>query len=135
MTSTFFGSCHCGTVRFSCELDATAPTSRCNCSICRKTRLWKTAPLPSHAFRLLQGSSSLIEYRPSGRRVAHMFCSRCGIKGFGHGGKDACPSEFYVVNIATLDDLAEDFLAALPVGYQDGRHDDWQSAPTQTSHL
>lgn len=31
------GSCHCGSVRFSCEAYAPVPYMRCYCSICRKT--------------------------------------------------------------------------------------------------
>jgi hypothetical protein len=31
------GSCHCGSVRFSCEAQAAVPFLHCYCSICRKT--------------------------------------------------------------------------------------------------
>ena len=31
------GSCHCGAVRFSVELDSPVPYMRCYCSVCRKT--------------------------------------------------------------------------------------------------
>ncbi|MAW87495.1 MAG: alanine acetyltransferase [Phyllobacteriaceae bacterium] len=32
------GSCHCGSVRFSCQSDTPVPYQRCYCSICRKTQ-------------------------------------------------------------------------------------------------
>ena len=41
MKKTYHGGCHCGAVRFECELDFAGITSKCNCSICTKTRFWK----------------------------------------------------------------------------------------------
>jgi len=134
MKAWFSGSCHCAAVRFRCELDTSQPTSRCNCSICSKSRLWK-AFVPGEAFSLLQGAASLTEYRFGTSRIAHMFCSHCGLKLFGHGGRDAFAEEFYAINIACLDDLPDDLRADLQVVYQDGRNDDWQSTPTQTALL
>ena len=42
MAKAYAGGCHCGAVRFECDLDAAAETSRCSCSICAKGRFWKT---------------------------------------------------------------------------------------------
>jgi hypothetical protein len=135
MRTSFSGSCHCGAVRFRCQIDPAQATSRCNCSICSKTRLWKSPPLSANEFTLVQGSSSLTEYRFASRRVAHMFCNHCGIKVFGHGGADAFPDEFYVVNVACLDGVSDECRAGLPVLFQDGRHDDWAATPETTAFL
>ncbi|AEG91822.1 GFA family protein [Ramlibacter tataouinensis] len=134
MTAAFHGSCHCAAVRFRCELEVQQPTSRCNCSICRKSRFWKTL-VAGDRFTLLQGRQALAEYRFGSRRIAHMFCRHCGVKVYGHSGAEAFGQEFYAVNLACLDDVRDEDLAALPLAYEDGRHDDWASAPAVTCIL
>ena len=70
MSTTFHGSCHCGAVRFVCDLDLAQGTSRCNCSMCTKTRLWKALALPG-SFRFLQGEDAVTVYQFGSRRVQH----------------------------------------------------------------
>jgi hypothetical protein len=41
MKRIYKGSCHCGRVRFECEVDLAGGTSKCNCSICTKSRFSK----------------------------------------------------------------------------------------------
>jgi hypothetical protein len=133
MKRTYRGSCHCGAVRFACELDLAEGTSRCNCSICTKTRYWK-AIIEAGAFRLLQGEEALSDYRFGGKSIRHLFCSRCGVKPFGRGRLEEF-GEFYAVNVACLDDATAEELARAPVRYEDGRNDDWDSPPAETRHL
>ncbi|WP_026870810.1 GFA family protein [Inquilinus limosus] len=137
MKRTYHGSCHCGAVRFECELDLTADTSRCNCSICGKGRFWKAiAPAPD--FHLLQGEEALSDYQfdgAAGGTIHHLFCRRCGIKPFGRGFMEELGGTFYAVNVVCLDDATDEELAEAPVRYEDGRADRWDSPPAETRHL
>lgn len=42
---------------------------------------------------------------------------------------------FYTVNIACLNNISDVELANLPVRYFDGRNDNWELSPAETSHL
>jgi hypothetical protein len=133
MEKTYTGSCHCGAVRFECEIDLAEGTSKCNCSICSKTRFWK-AIVKADVFRLLQGEDALSNYRFGRNSIHHLFCRRCGIKPFGRGYLDEL-GHFYAVNVACLDNATPKELAEAPVRYEDGRNDNWDSSPAETRHL
>jgi hypothetical protein len=133
---TYHGSCHCGAVRFTCKIDLSAGTSKCNCSICTKARFWK-AVIKADAFELIKGEDALTDYQfdgGTGAGIHHLFCSRCGVKPFGRGHLEEL-GDFYAVNVACLDDATDQELAGAPVSYQDGRHNNWRSPPAETRHL
>ncbi len=134
MKKTYHGSCHCGAVRFECELDLAEITSKCNCSICTKTRFWK-AIARADAIRLLRGEDALTDYQFGHNAIHHFFCSRCGVKPFGSGEMEALGGKFYAVNVACLDDATEEELAEAPVAYEDGRNDRWDQAPAEMRYL
>lgn len=141
MKKTYTGSCHCGAIRFECDLDLAAGTRRCNCSFCGKTRFWKAFAMAGD-FQLKQGEDKLSDYRaansqwPEGH-VHHYFCRHCGVRTFSKGYLDMAPFNgwFHAVNVACLDDATDAELAAAPVQYEDGRADRWESPPTEVRHL
>ena len=140
MKKKYSGSCHCGAVAFECEADLGTGTSKCNCSVCRKGRYWKTR-VPEAEFKLLRGVETLTDYQFGSDTIHHMFCSRCGIKTFGRANLDIefqgekLQGEFYAVNIACLDDASDEELSGADVRFEDGRNNDWEHAPGETGYL
>jgi hypothetical protein len=141
MQKTYSGSCHCGAVRFECDLDLAQGTNRCNCSFCRKNRFWM-AIVKADAFRLLAGSEALVDYQhaPPGRPEPFLhlfFCGRCGVRAFSKGGfMPALGAEFYAVSLGCLDDVSIDELVSAPVRYFNGQADDWATPLAgETRHL
>jgi hypothetical protein len=132
MIKTYHGSCHCGAVRFEADLDLTAPSYRCNCSICRRNRFWPAVARPAQ-FRLLAGESELTEYLFNTRKNQHFFCRHCGVRAFGVGN-DTPMGRMYGVNIGCLEGVSEEELARVPIVYVDGMHDRFDP-PEYTSHL
>lgn len=141
MKKTYAGSCHCGAIKFECNLDLTAGTRRCNCSFCWKSRFWKVFAMQGD-FRLLQGDAALSDYQASPSEwpkgdVHHYFCKYCGIRPFSKGFLEIEPfnGSFHAVNIATLDDTTELELSDAKIQYEDGRANCWDAAPETTSYL
>jgi hypothetical protein len=133
MKRSFHGSCHCGAVRFVASLDLAQGTSRCNCSIGRKSRFWR-ATVQINDFALTGGKDALVTYQFGSGSIQHQFCSRCGVKVFGSGEFPPPVGAFYAVNVACLDDAGEDLLAS-PITYEDGKHDAWDREPTDVEHI
>ena len=133
MKQTYTGGCHCGAVRYEADADLGKGTVKCNCSICSKGRAWLVA-VDGSEFRLLRGSDALGEYQFGANRIHHLFCRHCGVKSFARGDAGE-GQQFVAVMVSCLDNVPDEQLAALPVMYVDGRNDNFQAAPAQTSHL
>jgi hypothetical protein len=133
MQRTYTGSCHCSAVRYEADIDLSQGTFKCNCSICTKARVWLTTIKPD-AFRLLAGNDDLTEYQFNTKNIHHLFCKHCGVRSFGWG-ENSERDKFYAIYVTCLDNVDIDELVSAPITYIDGRHDNWQSPPTETRYL
>ena len=98
----YTGSCHCGAVRYTVELDLSQPVISCNCSMCGRSGTLLTFA-PAEKFHLEKGSDSLTDYQFNKHVIHHVFCKVCGIKSFARGsGKDG-PT--VAINARCLDDI------------------------------
>ena len=134
---TYHGSCHCGDVRYSAAFDLSKGTARCNCTLCRKMRLWHVLLKPAD-FALLTDAGLLHEYAwvangQSASRLRMFCCKRCAVGLFAWG--DFGHGLFYTVSIPSLDDIDVDELLAAPVKLEDGLHDRWDRVPEDTRLL
>lgn len=134
MKKTFHGSCHCKKVRFEADIDLSAGTGKCNCSICWKVRNWSVIVKP-HDLRVQEGESELSDYQ-WGQKVGHAyFCKHCGVRVFGRGNIPEIGGEYASIVLAALDDLPPGELAEAPIKYFNGRDNDWFNVPAETRHL
>lgn len=75
------GSCHCGAVKFEFQAASQIPVLICNCSICRRTK-FEHVIVPRENFTLVEGNTSLSQYRFGSQTAVHTFCATCGVKPF-----------------------------------------------------
>jgi len=134
MKKTYTGSCHCSAVRFEADIDLSAGTGKCNCSICIKTRNW-SAVIKPEAFRLLAGEEALSDYQFATKSGHHLFCKHCGIRPFGNGYVEEMGGAFVSIPLAVLDNIEPKELIEAPVTFFDGRNNNWWNPPSETRHL
>jgi hypothetical protein len=131
---THKASCHCGAVSIEAELDLMAGTGRCNCSICAKARWWGISVKPA-AVRAIQGEAHTASYRFGSKAIDIRFCKTCGLRVYGKGHIAQIGGDFVAINVACIDDVTPEELAAAPVHYSNGLDNDWMHAPKVTGYL
>lgn len=135
MQKTYTGSCACGSVRFAARFDLSAGTGKCNCTFCRKMRLW-SVEVGVEGFTLLSAPDALRDYQGKNPVAHHFFCPICGIHPFDRIDlPNMSGAVYYNIALACLDDLDPGELAAAAVTYFDGLHDAWDQSPAETRHL
>jgi hypothetical protein len=106
--ATHKGSCHCGSVRYTVDVDLSGELITCNCSICQRTGS-ALAFVPAAQFKLEQGEQALTDYQFGKKRIHHLFCKTCGIRSFGRGSMpDGSP--MVAINARCLEDVDFDSL-------------------------
>jgi hypothetical protein len=137
---TYHGSCHCGAVAFEAKIDFDKGTTRCNCSICAKSRFWFVI-VQADDFKVEKGEDQLSDYTwiPPGKSKANLqyrICETCGVRTFAQGDNASAGGKFYAVAIAALDGIEQDAdQLAKSIKYVDGRHDDYGHKPADTRLL
>ena len=98
---TYNGSCHCGAVKYTVEMEPVTSAMACNCSICRRAGTL-LAFVSSTQFKLDQGQDELVSYKFNKGHIDHNFCKHCGIKSFASGKRpDGTPMN--AINVRCLD--------------------------------
>lgn len=97
---TYEGSCHCGAVQFTAQLDLSEPVMACNCSICSRAG-WLLTFVPEASVQVTSGRDQLTDYQFGKKQLHHVFCRVCGIHAFCQGaGPDG--AMMYAVNARCL---------------------------------
>jgi hypothetical protein len=98
--ATYHGSCQCGAVQFTAELDLDSVVT-CNCSRCRRLGSVLTFA-PADKFHLEAGAHATTEYLFNKHAISHRFCATCGIEAYAMGSRpDGVPMA--AVNVNCLD--------------------------------
>lgn len=96
------GSCHCGAVKYTVELDTSGEALVCNCSMCRRTGAMMMFTSPDK-FTLHSGEDKLREYTFNRHAIKHLFCSVCGVRSFARGTGPNGP--MVMINVRCLDGI------------------------------
>ncbi len=109
------GSCHCGAIRFSFEVEPFTQGVRCNCSFCSRRGTMVHA-VPAEQFKIEAPEGALGLYQWGKKQAKHYFCKTCGIHPFSETSRR--PGQ-YMVNLGCVEGV-DTF--ALPTVVFDGKN-------------
>jgi len=112
MKQVYFGSCHCGKVRFEVKADLDH-VRVCDCSICRR-RGALNHRVEERDLKLLTPLEELTLYEWNTKTAKDYFCPVCGILPF---RRPRTSPDKWAVNVRCLNDID---LNAIPVQYVHG---------------
>ncbi len=117
MTRNYTGSCHCGAINFSFDLDEISRGVRCNCSICaHKGAMMSSDLIPEEQLKIEAKEGALGLYQFGAKTAKHYFCKVCGIYTFHESSR--APGHMRV-NLGCVDGV-DSF--ELPFDLFDGKH-------------
>jgi len=106
------GSCHCGAVEYTVEVDGELENlRRCNCSLCRRKGALM-ASVPEDKLIVTKGEDKLTLYQWNLNIAKHYFCSVCGIYTF-HRPRSA--PDTYGLNVGCLEGVDPYAYTSAPV--------------------
>lgn len=107
------GSCHCGAVAYSVDADLPTQAISCNCSHCRR-KGFLLAFVPATQFTLTSGEGATTTYRFNQHKLAHIFCTTCGVQSYAEGaGPDG--TEMRAINLRAVPECDLDALTVQKV--------------------
>ena len=97
----FYGSCHCGTIKFSVPLSLDiSVVRRCDCSLCkRRGAIMLSCPI--NEVRIEKGIEYLAHYKWNTKVATHHFCSKCGIMTH----HNDAPPDICGINVGCIDEF------------------------------
>ncbi|MHA6723106.1 GFA family protein [Sphingomonas sp. RS2018] len=104
----YSGSCHCGAVAFTVDMEPPTTAMSCNCSHCRRKGFLLTF-VPGDVFAVTRGEESLTDYHFNRHAITHRFCTICGAQPFA-AGKTPDGAATAAVNLRCEPDLDLDAL-------------------------
>ncbi|KAF2182944.1 hypothetical protein K469DRAFT_668928 [Zopfia rhizophila CBS 207.26] len=130
---TYTGSCHCGFLRYSIDIDLAEPkATKCNCSICLKLNILSLKIEPPSTLTLISPPTKddplLGNYTHGSKSIHFYFCKTCGVSAFYEGKYVTLDgTEVYTLNVnaVTLDPDQGIDLRQFKVQYWDGKASNW----------
>lgn len=109
---TIHGSCHCGRVAFSADLEPTEAVE-CNCSICRRKGSL-LAFVAGDKFTLETPREALSTYTFHKHVIRHQFCNVCGCAPFAESTHPDSGQPMAAINLRCVDDIDLSTIRIIP---------------------